>query len=108
MGLGRTRRVVCSMEISIGNSYTVNIMSTDIIGYIAGILIITSLIPQIIKSWRTKSTTDLSLTRYLIYVTGVVMWLIYGIVITNNPMIIMNTINLTLALSVVYLKLKYK
>lgn len=83
-------------------------MSVDTIGYIAGILIIISLIPQIIKSWKTKSTTDLSLTRYLIYVVGVVMWLIYGIVIKNNPMIVMNTINLTLALSVVYLKLKYK
>ena len=83
-------------------------MSVDTIGYIAGILIIISLVPQIIKSWKTKSTTDLSLTRYLIYVAGVVMWLVYGIVISNNPMIVMNTINLTLALSVVYLKLKYK
>lgn len=83
-------------------------MFVDIIGYIAGILIIISLIPQIVKSWKTKSTRDLSLTRYLIYVAGVVMWLIYGIVIENNPMIVMNTINLTLALSVVYLKLKYK
>ncbi|KKU11906.1 MAG: MtN3/saliva-related transmembrane protein, conserved region [Parcubacteria group bacterium GW2011_GWB1_45_7] len=80
----------------------------DLIGYIAGTLIVISLIPQVIKSWKTKSTKDLSLVRYLIYVTGVVMWLIYGIVIANNPMIVMNTINLMLALSVVYLKLKYR
>ena len=83
-------------------------MSVDIIGYIAGILIIVSLIPQIIKSWKSKSTRDLSLVRYLIYVAGVIMWLIYGIVLHNGPMIVMNTINLSLALSVVYLKLKYK
>jgi len=83
-------------------------MSVDTIGYIAGVLIITSLVPQIIKSWKTKSTKDLSLTRYLIYVAGVIMWLVYGIVIENGPMIVMNTINLTLASSVVYLKLKYK
>lgn len=83
-------------------------MDIDILGYIAGILIVVSLIPQIIKSWKTKSTKDLSLVRYLVYVSGVVMWLVYGIVINNGPMIVMNTINLTLASSVVYLKLKYK
>lgn len=83
-------------------------MSVDTIGYIAGILIIISLVPQIIKSWQTKSTKDLSLARYLIYVAGVIAWLMYGIVITNGPMIIMNSVNLSLALSVVYLKLKYK
>ena len=83
-------------------------MFIDVIGYIAGALIIASLIPQIIKSWKSRSTKDLSLVRYLVYVVGVIMWLVYGILLNNGPMIVMNTINLSLALSVVYLKLKYK
>jgi MtN3 and saliva related transmembrane protein len=79
----------------------------DIIGYIAGFLILVSIIPQIIKSWKTKSTKDLSLLRYLIYIAGVIMWLVYGIVLKNGPMIIVNSINLVLASSVLYLIIKY-
>jgi MtN3 and saliva related transmembrane protein len=79
----------------------------DVIGYIAGFLTLTSLIPQIIKSWKTKSTKDISLLRYIIYIIGIIMWLIYGIVLTNGPMIITNSISLTLASSILFLKLKY-
>ena len=79
----------------------------DIIGYAAGTLILISIIPQIIKSWRTKSTKDLSLWRYLIYVGGVFLWLVYGLVLWNGPIIIVNAINLALASSVLYLKIRY-
>jgi MtN3 and saliva related transmembrane protein len=79
----------------------------DIIGYLAGLLILVSIIPQIIKSWKTKSTKDISLLRYLIYVVGVILWLVYGIILHNGPMMIVNSINLFLASTIVYLKLKY-
>lgn len=79
----------------------------DIIGYAAGFLILISLIPQIRKSWKTKSTKDLSLFRYLIYIAGVMLWLVYGIVLSNGPMVIVNGINLILASSILYLKFKY-
>ena len=79
----------------------------DIIGYSAGFLILISIIPQIIKSWKTKSTKDLSLSRYIIYILGVLLWLIYGIAIINGPMILINSINLLLASSILYLKFKY-
>lgn len=80
----------------------------DIIGYAAGFFILISIIPQIIKSWKTKSTKDLSLPKYIIYTSGVLLWLIYGIVITNGPMILINSINIVLASSMLYLKLRYK
>jgi len=79
----------------------------DILGYIAGLLILVSLVPQIIKSWKTKSTKDISLLRYIIYIIGIIMWLIYGSLLNNGPMIISNSINLLLASSILYLKLKY-
>lgn len=79
----------------------------DIVGYLAGFFIIISLIPQIMKSWKTKSTKDLSLSRYIIYIMGVICWLIYGVALMNGPMILVNSINLCLALSILYLKLKY-
>jgi MtN3 and saliva related transmembrane protein len=79
----------------------------DIIGYSAGLLILVSIVPQIIKSWKTKSTKDISLLRYIIYILGIILWLTYGIILANGPMIITNSINLCLASSILYLKLKY-
>lgn len=79
----------------------------DILGYIAGILVVISLLPQTIKSWKTKSTGDLSLWRYIIYITGLILWITYAIVIKNGPVAVMNTIGLVLASSIMFLKLKY-
>jgi MtN3 and saliva related transmembrane protein len=79
----------------------------DIMGYIAGILVVISLLPQTIKSWRTKSTKDLSLWRYIIYCTGLILWVGYAIIIQNGPVAVMNGLGLILALSILYLKLKH-
>jgi len=79
----------------------------DILGYSAGILVVISLLPQVIKSWKTKSTKDISLWRYIIYIVGLVLWITYAVIIENGPVAAMNSIGLILALSVLYLKLKY-
>lgn len=82
-------------------------MNIDLIGYLAGILVLSSLIPQVIKSWKTKSTTDLSTTRYLIYISGIILWLVYAIIIFNIPMIISNILALILASIILSLKIRY-
>lgn len=79
----------------------------DLMGYVAGILVVVSLLPQVIKSWKTKSTRDISLSRYIIYVTGLIIWVIYAIIIKNGPVAVMNTVGLILAVSILYLKTKY-
>lgn len=76
-------------------------------GYIAGILVVISLLPQTIKSWKTKSTKDLSLWRYIIYIVGLVIWITYAVIIKNGPVAVMNSIGLILAVSILYLKLRY-
>ncbi|XOU94710.1 MAG: SemiSWEET family sugar transporter [Candidatus Kerfeldbacteria bacterium] len=81
--------------------------SIDVLGYVAGILVVISLLPQTIKSWKTKSTQDLSLWRYIIYVVGLIIWIIYAIKIDNGPVAVMNGLGLILAISILYLKLKY-
>jgi len=80
----------------------------DLLGYSAGALVILSLLPQAIKSWKTKLTRDISLSRYIIYVIGLVLWIIYAIIIGNGPVAITNGIGLVLACSILYLKIKYK
>lgn len=80
----------------------------NLLGYIAGTLVVLSLLPQTIKSWKTKSTSDLSLLRYIIYILGLILWITYAIIIHNGPVAIMNSIGLILAMSILVLKLKYK
>ena len=79
----------------------------DIMGYIAGALVVASLLPQVIKSWKTKSTKDISILRYIIYVTGLVLWVGYATIIKNGPVALMNSIGLILAISILYLKIKH-
>ncbi len=79
----------------------------DFLGYAAGLLVVGSLLPQVIKSWKTKSTKDISLLRYIIYVSGLVLWVLYALIIHNAPVALTNSVGLALALSILYLKLKY-
>ncbi|MBU1037130.1 hypothetical protein KKF32_03775 [Patescibacteria group bacterium] len=80
----------------------------DTLGYIAGILVVISLLPQLIKSWKTKSTTNISLWRYIIYIIGLILWIIYAVIIKNNPVALMNFVGLIIAISILYLKIRYK
>jgi len=82
-------------------------ITLNLIGYAAGALVIGSLIPQMIKSWKTKSTKDLSLGRYMIYIAGIILWLVYSFMIGSSPMIISNSIALIFAMSILILKLRY-
>lgn len=82
-------------------------MNVEIVGFIAGILVASALLPQVIKSWKTKSTQDISLGWSVMSLAGQLTWVIYGFLIDSYPLIIMSSITLVMALSVLYLKLKY-
>jgi MtN3 and saliva related transmembrane protein len=78
-----------------------------ILGLIAAILVNAAFVPQAIKSWKTKKTEDLSLIMYFVYVTGIGLWLVYGIITVNIPIIFSESIGLLLVFSVLYLKIRY-
>ena len=82
-------------------------MNAEIVGFIAGILVASSLLPQVIKSWKSKSTQDISLGWSITSLAGQIMWIIYGLLIASYSLVIMSGITLLMALSVFYLKLKY-
>ena len=67
-----------------------------------------SFLPQIIKIWKTQKTGDISFVMYIILVTGVFLWLIYGFLIKDLPLILANLVTLILVSSVLFLKIKYK
>jgi MtN3 and saliva related transmembrane protein len=79
----------------------------EYIGFIAGILVAFSVLPQILKSWRTKSTKDVSIYRSIINLTGQVLRIIYGFMIASWALAVMSGITFLMNLSMIVLKLKF-
>ena len=80
----------------------------DILGLVAAILTTISFLPQVYKTWQTKSTEGLSLTMYLVLFIGIICWLIYGIHLNSLPIMIANIVTGILSLFLIIMKIKYK
>ncbi len=66
-----------------------------------------SYLPQVIRTWRTRSTNDISLGMFSVMVWATALWLVYGVVIGDAAIIISNSICLMLSGTVLYFKLRY-
>jgi MtN3 and saliva related transmembrane protein len=80
---------------------------TDLLGYAAGTLTTISLLPQVWRTFRSKDVSGISLRMYFIFTAGVAIWLAYGIVLQEQPMILANSVSLVLACMVLAMKLRY-
>lgn len=80
-------------------------MNPDYIGYLAGFCTTMAFLPQVIRVWQTRSVADISLGMYVIFVTGVALWLAYGIYLQSWPLILPNVVTLLLAGSVLAFKI---
>ena len=83
-------------------------MNSLIIGIMAGVLCTISFIPQVVKIFRSKHTRDLSLVTFSLFFVGITLWLIYGILIRELPVILANAATLCLILMILVMKIKYK
>lgn len=81
---------------------------SDLLGYAAGTLTTVALLPQVWRTFRTKDVSGISLRMYSIFTLGVAIWLAYGIVLDELPMILANSVSLVLAFCVLGMKLKFR
>ena len=79
-----------------------------IIGLAAAALGGISLFPQLLKVLKTKSTKDISLGMIIIFSSSIFLWLVYGILMKNSPIIIANFFGFIQALIILLFKIKYK
>lgn len=79
-----------------------------IIAYIAAVLTTSSFVPQALQTIKSRQTKDISLTMYLSFCTGVLLWFIYGIFIRDGAIILANGVTFVLAFIILMMKLKYK
>ncbi|MEM6642756.1 MAG: SemiSWEET transporter [Bacteroidota bacterium] len=82
-------------------------MTESLIGYIAAFLTTVAFLPQAIKTIQTKATHGISLVMYLMLTVGIVLWLYYGIMLQEYPIIIANGVTLVFSVIILILKLKH-
>jgi MtN3 and saliva related transmembrane protein len=78
-----------------------------IVGLLAATLTTTAFLPQMIKTWQTKSANDVSYAMLITFIIGVFLWLIYGILRQDIAVILANAFTLLFNLAILYLKIKY-
>ncbi|MBW2976170.1 SemiSWEET transporter [Candidatus Woesearchaeota archaeon] len=79
-----------------------------ILGLAAGTLTTIAFLPQVIKTWKTKSTGDLSLVMIIGFCAGIILWLVYGILLASLPIILANAATFVLALTILIFKIRYR
>ena len=83
-------------------------INVDLLGALAGICTTAAFAPQAFKVWRTRSVRDISLTMYILFCSGLILWLIYGYQIRAWPILVANSITLGLAGSVLVMKVIFQ
>jgi MtN3 and saliva related transmembrane protein len=81
---------------------------TTVLGLIAGTLTTMAFVPQVLKIRRTRSAADISTGMFVVFCTGVALWLIYGVLNRDVAIIASNFVTLVLALTVLILKARYE
>ena len=78
----------------------------DALGYTAAILATGAFVPQVIKTWRTRSAEDLSFLMLFLHIAGMLLWLAYGVMLGATPIVVANAVAVLLDVALVVLKLR--
>ncbi len=83
-------------------------MSTELIGIAAGVCTAISLLPQLIKIIREKEARNISLFYLVILLAGLSLWIWYGILREDLPIIVTNVTSIVLNVAIIILGIRYK
>jgi MtN3 and saliva related transmembrane protein len=82
-------------------------LAIKLLGFAAATCTTVAYAPQFVKVWRTRSTDDISLGMFLVMVLGLALWLLYGLLSGDGPLIASNAVTLVFAGAILFMKLKY-
>ena len=83
------------------------VTGVSIIGYVAGTCTTLAFLPQVIRTWKTRSTDDISLGMFSLMVFGIALWLFYGVATDDWPLIIADGFSLVLAAMILLMKFRF-
>lgn len=95
-------------EGPIGDLIEMEINFITTLGLTAGVLTTIAYLPQLIKTWKTKSADDLSWSMLIVLCIGIILWLIYGVIEQDIPLIFANVVTFIFALIILILKIRYQ
>ena len=79
----------------------------DLFGFSAALLTTIAFLPQLYKTWETKSADDVSLIMLILFITGLICWIFYGLKIHSIPILVANVVTFIFNFSILILKLSY-
>lgn len=80
---------------------------TGLLGALAGTCTTLAFVPQVWRVWKTRSVADISLGMYVVFVSGVGLWLAYGVLIHSWPIVVTNLVTFVLAGLVLVMKIVF-
>ena len=83
-------------------------LNIEFFGYFAAILTTLAFLPQLIKTLKTKKAEDVSLITLIMFLTGVLSWIIYGYKISSTPILLANIITFILNLLILIFKISFE
>ncbi|WP_036903458.1 MULTISPECIES: SemiSWEET transporter [Prochlorococcus] len=83
------------------------LVSSDLFGFVAAALTTFAFFPQVVKTWKSRKTDGLSIVMLIMFITGLIFWIIYAIQTKSIPVLIANIITLIFNLTILILKLIY-
>ncbi|MDD1673569.1 MAG: SemiSWEET transporter [Methanomicrobiales archaeon] len=78
-----------------------------ILGLAAGILSTASFLPQVVKTWKTRSARDLSYAMLILFLSGITLWFFYGLQLRSLPIILANGVTIVLLILLLTMKILY-
>ncbi|MGZ4788227.1 MAG: SemiSWEET family sugar transporter [Terriglobales bacterium] len=82
-------------------------MDSAVIGYLAGSCTTLSFVPQVLRAWRTRHANDIAWGWLIIFQVGLGLWLAYGMILRNWPMILANSITMALCTMLMLMKHRF-
>ena len=82
-------------------------MNLEWMGYLAAACTTLSFVPQAMKTIRTRDTSGISLSMYVVFTFGIAFWFGYGLFLRSWPMIASNAVTFVLAATILRMKLRY-
>ncbi len=81
--------------------------AVTLVGLLAGLCTTVSFLPQVLKTWRTRSTEDISLGMFLIFTIGCTLWLLYGLLLRDIAIMLPNAVTIVMSTIILACKLRY-
>ncbi len=81
--------------------------SLDILGLVATAFTTSSFAPQVWKTWKSKDVSGVSLPTYLILTIGLFLWLVYGVLKGDMPLMVANAVMVVLTAAITVMKIAF-